>query len=125
MPTIAYNNDKLKLKLLKIPIKQNKAKYKHGPIVSIYIVYELITSAINIGVTLHNFPFGAVKLTKNADIDKYKYFGYDIGFDSRGSFSHPSGGYDRNEFFLGADLSSSSHASNKTRSILVLGRDFI
>ena len=29
--------------------------------------------------------FGAVSLTKNADIDKYKYSGYGIGFD-RGIF---------------------------------------
>ena len=27
--------------------------------------------------------FGAVSLTKNADIDQYKYSGYGIGFDSR------------------------------------------
>ena len=31
--------------------------------------------------TLENYVFGAVKLTKNADIDKYGYFGYGIGFD--------------------------------------------
>ena len=24
--------------------------------------------------------FGAVRITKNADVSKYKYFGYDIGF---------------------------------------------
>ena len=30
--------------------------------------------------------FGAVKLTKNADKDKYKYSGYGIGFDSRSEF---------------------------------------
>ena len=36
-------------------------------------------------ITLAIFLFGAVKL--NADSDKYKYFGYGIGFDSRGSFT--------------------------------------
>ena len=30
--------------------------------------------------------FGAVKLTKNADFDKYKHSGYCIGFDSRERF---------------------------------------
>ena len=65
------------------------------------------------------------KLTKNADIDKYRYSGYGIGFDSRGSFTHSSGGYGRNVIIFGADLSSSKHANNKARSILVLGRDFI
>ena len=82
LPKILFNNDRIKLKLSKIPLKQDKATYKHGPIVNIYIVYELISSAINIGTTLHNCLFGAVKLTKNADIDKHKYSGYGVGFDS-------------------------------------------
>ena len=41
--------------------------------------------------TLKNCLFDAVSLTKNADIDKYKYFGYGIGFDGHRSYSHPSG----------------------------------
>ena len=93
--------------------------------VNIYIVYELISSAINIGITLHNCLFGAVKLTRNADIDKCKHSGYGIGFDSSGSFTHPSGGCGRNVIIFGADLSSSKHSNNKTRRILVIGRDFI
>ena len=64
-------------------------------------------------------------MTKNADIDKYKYSGYGIGFDLKGSFTHPSGGYGRNVIIFGADLSCSTHANDKTRSILVLGKDFI
>ena len=63
-----------------------------------------------------------LKRQKNADIDKYKY---GIGFNSRGSFTHPSGGYGRYVIIFGADLSSSTHANNKTRSTLVFGRDFI
>ena len=43
--------------------------------------------------TLKNCLFGAVTLTKNADIDKYKYSGYGIGFHRRSSFSFPSGGF--------------------------------
>ena len=35
---------------------------------------------------LVNCLFGAVSLTKNADIDKYKYSGYGIGFDRHGRF---------------------------------------
>ena len=34
-------------------------------------------------ITLENCLFGAVRLIKNADIDKYKYSGYGIGFDRR------------------------------------------
>ena len=62
---------------------------------------------------------------KNTDVDKYKYSGYGIRFDSRGSFTHPSGGDGKNVIVFGADLSSSAHANNKTRSILVLGKNFI
>ena len=62
---------------------------------------------------------------KNTDIDKYKYSGYGIGFDSRGIFSHPNGGLGKNFIIFGADMSSSAHANNKTRSILFLGKDFI
>ena len=32
---------------------------------------------------LVNCLYGSVKLTKNADLDKYKYTGYAIGFDPR------------------------------------------
>ena len=45
-------------------------------IVNIYIVYE-ITDNFNISSypTLENCLFGAVKLIKNAGIDKYGHFG--------------------------------------------------
>ena len=105
-------------------LKQNKVTYNHGPIVNIYNVYRLIPTTKDSSVTLQNCLFGAVKLTKKADIDKYKYSGYGIGFDSKGRFTHPSGGYGRNFIFV-ADLSTSTRANNKTRSILVLGEDFI
>ena len=36
--------------------------------------------------TLKKCLFGAVALTKNADIDKYGYSGYRIGFDRRSCF---------------------------------------
>ena len=32
--------------------------------------------------------FGVIKLTKNVDPNKYSYFGYGIGFDSRSLFSY-------------------------------------
>ena len=33
--------------------------------------------------TLENCLFGAVSLTKNADVDKYKYSGYGAGFNKK------------------------------------------
>ena len=58
---------------------------------------------------------GVVKLIKNADINKYKYFGYGIGFDRHGSHSHPSGGNQRNVIIFGVDMSHSVHVDNKKR----------
>ena len=49
--------------------------------------------------------FGAVNLTKNADIDKYKYSGYWIGFDRRSCFSFPASGLGKNVIIFGADMS--------------------
>ena len=67
--------------------------------------------------------FGSVKLTKNPDIDKYKYSGYGIGFDRREEFSFGDG-FGQNVIIPGADMSSSVLANNKTKNILVLGKGF-
>ena len=71
---------------------------------------------------LKNCLFGAVTLTKNADIEKYGYSGYGIGFDRRSSFSFPGGGFGQNVLIFGADMSSSIHIDNKKKDILVLGK---
>ena len=71
-----------------------------------------------------NCLFGAVILTKNADIDQYKYSGYGIGFDRKGEFSFGTRGFGRSCIILWAAMSSSSHANNKKNNILVLGKDF-
>ena len=53
--------------------------YTHGKKVNIYIAYE-ISKSINISdyPTLENYLVGAVSLTKNADIDDYRYSEYGI-----------------------------------------------
>ena len=82
------------------------------------MVYELTGSSSHSDEpTLKNCLFGAVTLTKNADIDKYGYSGYGIGFDRRSSFSFPSGGFGQNVLIFGADMSSSTHIDNKKRHI--------
>ena len=124
VPKIVYDNDRVNIKFNGNLLKQDKVTYNRGPIVNIYIVYRL-APAINSGVTLQNCLFGAVKLTINADTDKYKYSGYGTRFGSRGSFTHPSREFGKNVIILRADISSSAHANNKTRCILVLDKDFI
>ena len=61
--------------------------------------------------------FGAVKLTKNAGINKYKYSRYSIGFDSSGSVLFPNGSFGQNVIIFEADMSSSVHANNKKKNI--------
>ena len=61
-------------------------------------------------------------MTKNADIHKYGYFGYGIGFDRRSSFSFPGDGFGQNLIIFGADTSSSAHIDNKKKDILILGK---
>ena len=86
----------------------------YGHIVNVYIVCELGASRSNDSdPTLKNCLFGAVTLTKNADIEKYGYSGFDIGFDRRSSFSFPGGGYGQNMLMFGVDMSSPPHIDNK------------
>ena len=61
-------------------------------------------------------------MTKNADIEKYGYSGYGIGFDRISSFSFPGGEFGQNAFILGVDMSSSAHIDNEKKDILVLGK---
>ena len=72
--------------------------------------------------TLVNCLFGAVSLTKNADIDKYKYSRYGIEFDRRASFSLPSGGNGQNVIIFGVVKSSSTKIDNRKKYILILGK---
>ena len=107
-------------------LKQDKVTYNHGKIVNIYIVYEISKNySISSYPTLENCLFGTVSLTKNADIDKYKYSEYGIGFDRHEEFSFGNG-LGKNCIIFGADLSSSSsHDNNKKNNILVLDKDFV
>ena len=68
--------------------KKKEVIFYHKKIVNIYIVYELILHNSDSNYpTLENCLFGAVKLTRGTDIDDYKYFGYEIGFERKGIFS--------------------------------------
>ena len=99
-------------------LKQDPGSLFHGGIANVYIVYEM-SKNINISdyPTLENCLFGTVKLTKNADIDKYGYSGYGIGFDRYGSFSFPGAGLGKNMIIFGVDMSSSTKIDNRKKDI--------
>ena len=53
-----------------------------------------------------------MKLTKNADPDKYEYSDYDIGFDACSQFSLPDGTCGKNDILFGVDNSYAKHINN-------------
>ena len=113
-PTLNYYGTKIRVKFTGDCLEQQRIIYHHGKIVN--IVYSLGASSFNYSdPTIKNCLFGAVTLTKNADIDKYGYSGYEIGFDRRGSFSFPGGGFGQNVIIFGSDMSSSAHIDNKKK----------
>ena len=61
-------------------------------------------------------------MTKNADIDKYKYSGYGIGFDRHRFFSHSSSRTGRNAIIFGVYVSSPTKTDNTKKDILILGK---
>ena len=124
-PELSHYGTKTRVKFIGICLKQDNAAYNHGTIVNIYIIYEISKNHnISSYPTLENCLFGAVSLTTQVDIDQYQYSGYGVGFDRKGEFSFGNG-FGRNYIILGTDVSTSVHPNNKTKNILVLGKDLV
>ena len=113
-PELSFYGTKTRVEFNGSCLKQDKVTYNHEKIVNIYIV-KIISKDYNISSypTLEICLFGAVSLTKNADIVKYKYSGYRIGFDRHGEFSFVNG-FGKDCIIFG----------NKKNDILVLAKDF-
>ena len=122
-PNLDYYGTKTRVEFNGSCLKQDIATFNHKKVVNIYIVYE-ISKSINISdyLTLENCLFGAVSLTKNAEIDRCGYSGYGIGFDRHGSFSFPGTGLGRNVIIFGVDMSSSTKIHNRKKFTLILGK---
>ena len=101
-------------------IKHNT--YIPKKVVNLYISYTLGPQLRNLStdLTLGNYLFGSVKLTKNANLEKHKYSGCDVTFDSRSEFLFTDGSYGKKVLIFGADMSSSVHVDNKGKDILIL-----
>ena len=76
-PSINHFGNKIRVKFYGSCLKQsNKLTRTHGKVANFYIVYESGACISNVNdPTLKNCLLGAVTGTKNADIDKYEYFG--------------------------------------------------
>ena len=83
-------------------------------VISLYISHTLGLQLRNLNTdfTLSYCLFGSVRLIKNADLDKYKYAGYGIGFDSRSEFLFTGGSCEKSVIIFGADIGSSAHVDN-------------
>ena len=92
-------------------------------IINLYLFYTRNSQLkhLNTDITLGNFFFGSVKLTKNVDLDKYKSCGYGIGIDSRSEFSFTDGRFGKIVIIFGGDMSSSVQIDNNGKDILILG----
>ena len=59
--------------------------------------------------------------SKHVDVDQYKYSGYGIRFDRKGSYSIDNE-IGRNVIIFGVDISSSTKIDNRKKDILILGK---
>ena len=127
LPSLEYN-DRMNVKFNVNYFLQNKVLHPNtNNVVNIFIVYKLdpISFSRNADYTIENALFGAIKITVNADSSKSKYEGYGICFDEGGAFASGNITNGRNVLIFGADMSFSTHSTNKTNNIYVLGKDFV
>ena len=120
-PKLIWNKSRLRLRFGSC-LREDKVLFTPKNVVNLFIVYKLDTFSqdLNTDFTRKDFLFGAVKLTSNADPDRYKYSGYGLGSDSRSEFSFTDGSMGKNFNIFGADMSSSVHIDNKGKDVLLL-----
>ena len=119
-------NNRLGVTLAGNILKQKDIAYAHGLGMNIYIAYKLQKRTVSSpDFAVQNALFDAVKITKDVNTSHYKYSGYGICFDGNSSFSFGNSLSAKNVIIFGADMSFSSHATNRANNIYVLGKDFI
>ena len=117
-PTLLNQDNRLGITFSANYMKQNKIGYAHGTVANIYIINELKNRTIS-------RLFGAIKITKYVNTSHYHYHGYGICFDGKSDFSFGNITNGKNAIIFGADMSFSSHPTNKANNIYVLGEDFV
>ena len=122
-PALSFYGFKPRVKFTGRCLKQDKITYTLGKTIKIYIAYELSAcTSHSTDPTLKNCLLGGVKLTKNANSDKYHYSSYGIEFDRNESFPFPGIGFGKNVIIFGVGMNSSVHVDNKGKEILILGK---
>ena len=79
---ICMYNSRMRVRFKGSYLKQYKVTFTPKNVVNLFTVYELdrLPENLNAEFTLKNCFFGAAKVTKNADPDKYSYSRCGIGF---------------------------------------------
>ena len=74
------NNSRIKVRLKRRCLKQDKVTFTSRNVVTLFILYELDTwlQDLNADFTLKECLFEVVKLTKTPDPDKYYFSGYGL-----------------------------------------------
>ena len=109
-------NVKIAVKFEGYCLKQEKISFTLGNVVSIFLIYELNIWLLEVNTDFlqGDYLFGAVKLTKNYDHDKYSYSTYGIGFDARLSFSLPNSEFGYYVIIFRIDNSSLLHTDDNS-----------
>ena len=115
---LQWAKSRLRLRFEGSCLKQEDTKtFTPNSVVNLFIVYKLDTWSqdLNGDFTLKDCLFGSVKITKNADSDKYSYSRYEIGFDSRSLFWIPNFDQGKNFIIFGVDMTSSVHVDDRQK----------
>ena len=129
------NDGRMHVSLSGNHFQQNKVIIpNNNNLINIYCVSKIdpMASTRDYTFTVQNALFDAMEITKNADTLKYNCKGYGIWFDKGGTFGRTirEGDFDhttnaRNVLIFGADMSFSTHKTNKANNIYVMGELFV
>ena len=122
------NDSRLHVYLNANHFQQNKVIIpNNNNFINIYCVYQIepIANSRLTDFTVQNALFGAMQITKNIDISKYKYKGYGICFDEGGLFSIGNINNGRNLLIFGVHEDSVIHTNNKANNIFVMSDAFV
>ena len=110
------NNSRIRLKFIGGSWKrEDTAPFTSKNTVNFFVVFELDTYSVDLStdVTLKDYLFGSIKLTKTADADKYKYIAYGIGLIRV---------QNSDCFTFGVDMNPSVHINNNKKDTFILGK---
>ena len=123
------NNGRMNVNFSSNYFRQDKILHPNSNnLTNIYIVDKLDPTSFSriTDYTTQNALFGNIGIIENAsDNRKNKHAGYGIFFDEGSNFSIRNIVKGKNVIIFGADMSFSSHSTNKANDIYVLDKDFI